>query len=214
MTKVVCLTFNPFQENTYIVLDEESRACVIIDPGCYTPQEEAELARTIASLALKPVRLLNTHCHLDHIFGNAFAAETFQLSLEIHPKEITMLERSPQAAQFYGVPFPRLSPSPSAFLEEGDVVAFGKVQLEVLHTPGHSPGSVCFFCRHTQQLIAGDVLFFESIGRTDLPGGDHDTLIETIIHKLLPLGDSVQVFPGHGPATSIGYERLHNPFLQ
>lgn len=212
MAQVVCLTFNPFEENTYLLYDD-TKECIIIDPGCYTEQEKRELARTIETLQLRPVRLINTHCHLDHIFGNHFVATTYGLPLEIHRGELPVLERAPQAAAMYGVPFPEPSPAPSAFIEAGDVVTFGNTQLEVLLTPGHSPASLSFFCRADQFLIAGDVLFQGSIGRTDLPGGDYNTLIRSIREQLLPLGDEVTAYPGHGPATTIGFERLHNPFL-
>lgn len=213
MTQVVCLTFNPFQENTYLLYDD-TKACAIIDPGCLDAAEKTQLRNAIERLGLKPARLLNTHCHLDHIFGNRFVAEQYDLALEIHAGEIPVLERAPQAAMLYGVPYPEMSPAPSHLLEEGDIVQFGNTRLEVILAPGHSPASLCFFCREHNFLIAGDVLFYGSIGRTDLPGGDYNTLIKSIMQKLLPLGDEVQVYPGHGPSTNIGFERLNNPFLQ
>lgn len=212
MTQVVCLTFNPFEENTYLIYDE-SKECVIIDPGCLDSDEKNRLSDTIARIGLRPVRLINTHCHLDHIFGNRFVAEKYGLSLEIHSGEIPVLERAPQAAMLYGIPYPELSPAPGKFIEDAERIEFGNTRLEAILTPGHSPASLSFFCEEHNFLIAGDVLFYGSIGRTDLPGGDYDTLIESITQKLLPLGDAVQVYPGHGPSTSIGFERLHNPFL-
>lgn len=212
MTQVVCLTFNPFEENTYLIYDE-SKECVIIDPGCLDSDEKNRLSDTIARIGLRPVRLINTHCHLDHIFGNRFVAEKYGLSLEIHRGEIPVLERAPQAAMLYGIPYPELSPAPGKFIEDAERIEFGNTRLEAILTPGHSPASLSFFCEEHNFLIAGDVLFYGSIGRTDLPGGDYDTLIESITQKLLPLGDAVQVYPGHGPSTSIGFERLHNPFL-
>lgn len=212
MAEVVCLTFNPFEENTYLLYDD-TKECIIFDPGCYDQAEKNELENTIQRLELKPVRLINTHCHLDHIFGNRFVAEKYGLSLEIHSGEIPVLERAPQAAMLYGVSYPELSPAPGGFIEEGDIIEFGNTKLEAILTPGHSPASLCFFCKEHNFLIAGDVLFYGSIGRTDLPGGDYDTLIDSITQKLLPLGDGVQVYPGHGSSTSIGFERLHNPFL-
>ncbi|MDX1943230.1 MAG: MBL fold metallo-hydrolase [Saprospiraceae bacterium] len=212
MAEVVCLTFNPFEENTYLLYDD-TKECIIFDPGCYDQAEKNELANTIQRLELKPVRLINTHCHLDHIFGNRFVTEKYGLSLEIHSGEIPVLERAPQAAMLYGVSYPELSPAPGGFIEEADIIEFGNTKLEAILTPGHSPASLCFFCKEHNFLIAGDVLFYGSIGRTDLPGGDYDTLIESITQKLLPLGDGVQVYPGHGFSTSIGFERLHNPFL-
>lgn len=212
MAEVVQLTFNPFQENNYLLYDD-TKQCVIIDPGCVEDWEKRELERTIEQLELTPVKLINTHCHLDHIFGNRFVAEKYNLSLEIHSGEIPVLERAPQAAMLYGVPYPELSPAPGGFIEDGDIITFGNTQLEAILTPGHSPASLSFFCRESNFLIAGDVLFYGSVGRTDLPGGDYDTLIESIVNRLLPLGEDVKVYPGHGPSTTIGYEKRHNPFL-
>ncbi|MFN7116718.1 MAG: MBL fold metallo-hydrolase [Saprospiraceae bacterium] len=213
MAEVVQMTFNPFEENTYLLYDE-TKECVIIDPGCLGASEKQALASVIQELGLQPVRLINTHCHLDHIFGNRFVAEKYDLSLEIHSGEIPVLERAPQAAMLYGVPYPELSPAPGNFIEDGDTIVFGNTILEAILAPGHSPASLCFFCKASNFLIAGDVLFYGSIGRTDLPGGDYDTLIESITTRLLPLGDDVKVYPGHEPETTIGFEKQHNPFLE
>jgi hydroxyacylglutathione hydrolase len=209
---IVIFTFNPFQENTYIVFDE-TKECAIIDPGCFEAHERIELDKFIQDNELKPVRLINTHCHLDHVFGNAFVSRTWELELEIHKGELPVLEAVPQIAKFYGMPSGELSPAPGRFIEEGEVIAFGNTKMEAILTPGHSPASLSFFIREGGLLIAGDVLFREGIGRTDLPGGDYDMLIASIKDKLLPLGDEVKVFPGHGPSTTIGHERRHNPFL-
>lgn len=212
MAFVVRLTFNPFQENTYLVYDE-TKECVIFDPGCYTEAEQAELSGRIAALDLRPVRLINTHCHIDHVFGNRYVADTYGLPLEIHRGELPVLESVPQHALFFGIPLPQPSPAPGRFIEAGEKVVFGNTELEAIFTPGHSPASLSFFCGKDHFLIAGDVLFYESIGRTDLPGGDYDTLIGSIREKLFPLGDEVVVYPGHGTKTTIGHERRHNPFL-
>ncbi|RME96022.1 MAG: MBL fold metallo-hydrolase [Bacteroidetes bacterium] len=213
MATVLKLTFNPFQENTYIVYDETGE-CVIFDPGCATVSEKQVLRNKIAELKLRPVRLINTHCHLDHVFGNRFVADTYQLPLEIHELELPVLQAVPQVCQMYGLPQPDPAPALGTFLEAGRSVEFGQTSLEIYFTPGHSPGSLSFYCAADQFVIAGDVLFYGSIGRTDLPGGDYDTLINAIKTQLLPLGDDVKVYPGHGPATRIGYERKNNPFLQ
>lgn len=213
MAAVIKLTFNPFQENTYIVYDE-TKECVIFDPGCFEESEKRELSRTIEEHELHPVRLINTHCHLDHVFGNRYVADTYQLPLEIHTLELPVLQAVPQVCQMYGLPLPEESPEPGGFLQEGTTLQFGKTKLEMIFTPGHSPGSLSFYCAEDQFLIAGDVLFYGSIGRTDLPGGDHGTLIASIKNELLPLGDDITVYPGHGPATRMGYERKNNPFLQ
>ena len=205
-------TFNPFQENTYILYDDTGE-CIIIDPGCFETKEKEELANFIATGGLTPVRLINTHCHIDHVFGNRFVSERYGLQPEIHQGELPVLQSCPQVSRFYGIPYREESPLPGQYIEEGDTVTFGNTRLEAIFTPGHSPASLSFFCREEKTLVAGDVLFYESIGRTDLPGGDHATLINSIREKLFPLGDDVKVLPGHGPATTIGHEKRNNPFL-
>ena len=211
MVNVLSFTFNAFQENMYIVYDE-TKECIIFDPGCSNAAEKATLVNGIKSHGLKPVRLINTHCHLDHVLGNKFIAEKYDLELEIHKGEVPVLEWSAKAAAQYGIPM-ETSPPAGKFIEEGDIIKFGNSELETLLTPGHSPASLSFFCRSDQFVIAGDVLFHSSIGRTDLPGGNFNTLIDSIKTKLLPLGDEVKVYPGHMQPTTIGFERLHNPFL-
>lgn len=212
MAQVVQMTFNPFQENTYIVYDETGE-CIIFDPGCFETHEKQELRKKIEELGLRPVRLINTHCHLDHVFGNKFVAETYQLPLEIHALEVQVLAAVPMVCQMYGLPIPEESPEPGKFLKEGETITFGNTSMEMLLTPGHSPGSLSFYCAADKFVIAGDVLFYGSVGRSDLPGGDHATLINAIKTQLLPLGDDITVHPGHGPATRMGYERKNNPFL-
>ncbi len=213
MTSVVSLTQNPVQENTYLVYDKESKEAIIFDPGCYTPAEEKELAGQIERFGLKPVKLINTHCHFDHVFGNAFVKDTYALELGIHPLEEQILESAPMFVQAYGMSPMTPSPAPDYFIHEGDSVTLGAAIFEVLFCPGHSPGSLCFYNRAEGYVIAGDVLFRRSIGRTDLPMGDHDALIGSILTRLMPLPDETVVYPGHGPSTTIGEERRENPFL-
>jgi len=212
MTQVAAFTFNPFQENTYIVYDD-SKECILIDPGCYQAEEKAELISFIQQNELKPVRLLNTHCHIDHVFGNRFISDTYALDLEIHEGELVVLNYVPQVAQMYGIPYPEPSPLPKKYIQEGEVIEFGNTQLKTLFTPGHSPASISFYSEAAKFVIAGDVLFKGSIGRTDLPGGNFDTLINSIKNELFPLGDEVKVYSGHGEPTTIGLERKTNPFL-
>lgn len=208
---IATFTFNGFSENTYLLYDE-SKECVIFDPGCSNPTEEQELVNFIESNSLTPVRLINTHCHIDHVLGNKFVADKYTLKLEAHKIEELVLAAAPMSSQIYSVPY---TPSPliEVFLDETMQVTFGNSTLEILFTPGHSPGSLSFFHKESKQLIAGDVLFQGSIGRTDLPGGDYDTLIASIKTQLFPLGDEVRAYPGHGPSTTIGEERVSNPFL-
>ena len=206
------LTFNPFQENTYII-SSPSGECIIIDPGCFDEYEREELRELIDKNNLKPVRMINTHCHIDHILGNAFVAKTWNLALEIHKGEIPVLAAGVTVANMYGVPYDT-SPEPTSFLAEGDEVALDGIAMKVLFTPGHSPASICFYNATDGWVIGGDVLFYESIGRTDLPGGDHQTLLKSIRNQLFVLPNETVVYPGHGPTTKIGYEKMFNPFMQ
>jgi hydroxyacylglutathione hydrolase len=205
-------TFNPFTENTYVLWDD-TRECVIVDPGCCTHAEEHELEAFVSEKQLTPARLINTHCHIDHVLGVGFVQDKYGLQMEIHRGELPVLRFVPQMGQMYGM-FVEPVETAKTFLDEDTPVTFGTTSLEVLLTPGHSPAGVCLYDQAGAHLIAGDVLFRESIGRTDLPGGDYDTLIGSIRDKIFPLGDSVTVYPGHGPQTTIGYERQNNPFLR
>ncbi len=211
MIQIQAFIFNPFEENTYILYDE-TKECVIIDPGCSNKSEQDELVQFIKEEELKPVKLLNTHCHVDHVLGNSFVAKKYNIGLEIHKDDLLVLNSLPQVSHLYGLNAEE-SVEPTAFLNEGDNVKFGNSSLEIIFTPGHSPGSICFVSREDKFIIGGDVLFHGSIGRTDLPGGDHETLLSNIREKLFVLGDDFAVFPGHGQETSIGFEKKHNPFL-
>lgn len=205
-------TFNPVQENSY-VLYNESKKCIIIDPGCYFEHEKEELFSFIKSNGLIPVMLINTHCHLDHVFGNKAVAEKYDLQLQAHALEKEVLELAPTSGLMYELPFDNYS-GEITWLEEGDTISLDADTLEIIHVPGHSPGSLCFYCKAQKFLIGGDVLFQSSIGRSDIPGGDGDALVRNIKSKLFPLPDDVVVYPGHGPATTIGAEKKSNPFLQ
>lgn len=213
MITIHSFIFSPFSENTYLLFDE-TRECIIIDPGCYEQPEKLELLDFISKEKLKPVKLLNTHCHIDHIFGNKFVSETFGLKLEAHKEELFNLKHSVQVSQMYGLGKYEESPLPSVFLSEEDVVEFGNSKLEILLVPGHAPGHIAFVSKEQKFIISGDVLFYGSIGRTDFPGCSHEDLIKSIKTKLFSLGDDFKVFSGHGPATNTGFERKNNPFLQ
>jgi len=178
MLQVKAFTFSPVQENTYVLYNEQGKA-IIIDPGCYYSAEQEKLKNFIKDTGLEPVQLLNTHCHLDHVFGNKWVHEDFGLELYIHQLELPVLERAPFSGEKWGLPFENYS-GPIHFLASGDTVQLGNDALEVILAPGHSPGSICFYCAKQGFLIGGDVLFHESIGRTDLPGGDHATLLQSI----------------------------------
>ena len=203
--------FNPFQENTYILYDD-TLECVIVDPGCYNVLEQKQLFDFIKDNNLNPVRLLNTHAHIDHVFGNKFVAEKYNLGLELNSLDLGVLRAAKMSAMKYNLEY-EISPEPVKSLEEGEELSFGNTKLSILHIPGHAPGHVVFYNEDEKKIIGGDVLFRGSIGRTDLPGGDHDALIHNVKKKLFVLDDSIEVFPGHGPKTTIGYEKANNPFF-
>ena len=212
MLSVKTFTFNPVQENTYVLYNEE-KACCIIDPGCYFPQERETLKEAILSAGLKPVLLLNTHCHLDHIFGNKFVHDTWQLQLHIHKNEEAVLAFGPESGRLWQLPFENYQ-GPLSYISESVNIRIGDDELEVLFTPGHSPGSVSFYHEPGGFEIGGDVLFNGSIGRTDLPGGDYATLVNSIQTKFFTLPDETKVYSGHGPVTTIGFEKMNNPFVK
>jgi glyoxylase-like metal-dependent hydrolase (beta-lactamase superfamily II) len=212
MTKVQCFTFNPFQENTYVVYDE-TKECVIFDPGNINVKEDKILSAFIENEQLNVVQLINTHCHLDHVFGNQYVVEKYKVEFSMHKGEVPVLNSFIPTCQLYGIPIKVPSPNPTKFIEHQDVISFGNTQLLALLTPGHSPASLSFYCEASGFIISGDVLFRESIGRTDLPGGNFDTLVNSINTHLFTLPNQTIVYSGHGPTTTIGYEKENNPFL-
>ena len=211
MLQIKSFVFSPIQENTYILYNE-FRECIIIDPGCYFDEEKEALKTFIEDDKLKPVLLLNTHCHLDHVFGNKFIAEKYSLTLHLHEKEQQVLAFAPTSGLMYNMPFDNYT-GEFLLLKEGDIIKLGDDELKVIEAPGHSPGSVCFYCTAQNFVIGGDVLFQRSIGRTDLPGGSHETLLKNIRQKLLVLPEETIVYSGHGLPTTIGEEKKYNPFL-
>ncbi len=203
--------FNPFQQNTYLVYTDTGNAW-IIDPGNHSTSENQELKSFIDEKKLKLSRLLLTHGHIDHVLGNKFIFDTYGLLPEMHAEDLFFIERMPQSAAMYGINCDP-SPLPQHFIKAGEQIKLDQYVFEVLYTPGHSPGSVSFYNPENKLVIAGDVLFRGSIGRSDLPKGNHETLIRSIREKLLVLGDDIKVYNGHGQATTTGYEKLNNPFL-
>jgi glyoxylase-like metal-dependent hydrolase (beta-lactamase superfamily II) len=213
MISVKKFTFNPFQENTYILFDD-TKECVIVDPGCYTFQEKNELKQYVASESLIVKKVISTHSHIDHVLGNAFVTSEFKVPLVINKEDLDTLNAIPSYAPSYGfTDYEAYSGTPEFFnLEEG--VSFGNSTLKIVFVPGHAPGHVVFISHKDKFVINGDCLFYGSIGRTDLPGGDHNTLINSIKTKLFTLPNDYKVYCGHGPETTIGFEKLNNPFLQ
>ena len=210
MLEIKTFVFNPLMENTYVVYDE-TKECVIIDPGCYHSSEKEELSNFIKEKMLKPVKLLNTHCHIDHVLGNYYCKTKYSLKLYAHQKDEETLRAVKVYAPAYG--FTGYEETVvDEFVGDGEALTFGNSTLQVLFVPGHAPGHVAFYAAQEKKLLGGDVLFRESIGRTDLPGGDYDTLLSSIRHKIFVLEDDVTVFPGHGAVTTVGYEKKHNPF--
>jgi hydroxyacylglutathione hydrolase len=211
MLSVKSFIFSPVQENTYVLYNEEKQCC-IIDPGCYFDNEKKELKDFIEKTGLTPVLLLNTHCHLDHVFGNKFVYDTWGLSLHLHPKEKTLLDFAPTSGDMWQLPFENYS-GPLIYKDEKDTLKMDDDELSILFMPGHSPGSIGFYCAAQQFIIGGDVLFNGSIGRTDLPGGDFKTLANSIQTQLFTLPDETKVYSGHGPVTTVGFEKMNNPYV-
>lgn len=205
-------TFNPFSENTYVVWDD-TKQCIIIDPGCSKPSEEKVLSDFIADNQLIPEKIVLTHGHIDHVLGVSYCAGKWNLPVYINKIDIATMEHSIQWAASMGFNL-TMPVADYIYLNEGDMLNFGETILEVLFLPGHAPGHLGFYNIETNQIFQGDVLFRQSIGRTDLPGGDFDTLIHSIKNKLFTLPKDCKVYCGHGEPTTIGFEILNNPFLQ
>jgi glyoxylase-like metal-dependent hydrolase (beta-lactamase superfamily II) len=203
--------FNPFQQNTYLVYDDGGTA-YIIDPGNFTSSENTQLTNFISEKKLDLTRLLLTHAHIDHILGNKFIFDTYGLLPEVHKDDLYFIDNMTKSGAMYGVNCEQ-SPSPVTYINAGDIIKLGDYTFECIFTPGHSPGSISFYNKQNKLLISGDVLFYGSIGRTDLPMGNHQTLIDSIKQKLFVLDDDTKVYSGHGQPTTIGFERMNNPFL-
>jgi hydroxyacylglutathione hydrolase len=202
---------NPYQENT-IILYDDSLECAIIDPGIYSAAEQNAVVNFIRDNKLKPALLLNTHCHIDHVLGNRFIFDQYGLKPQFHRGELPVLEAVPVWAEQTGMRY-ELSPQPDIYLSETGTIRFGDTILELIFAPGHSPAHLCFYNRRDNVLVGGDVLFRGSIGRTDLPGGNHELLLKNIEEKIFILPGDCVVYPGHGPETTVGYERETNPFF-
>jgi hydroxyacylglutathione hydrolase len=211
MISIRKFVFSTFETNTFVLFDETGE-CIIIDAACETDDEKKALADFIDGHHLKPVRLIYTHCHVDHTLGNTYVTERYRLEPEVHPEGRSLWELGREFSTVFNLPFDKPL-SPTRFLNDGDAVRFGHSELQVLYTPGHARGSICLWCREQKFVITGDVLFYGSIGRTDMPTGDFDQILDSITRKLYTLNDDTVVYPGHGPETTIGFEKHNNPYI-
>ncbi|MCO6495028.1 MAG: MBL fold metallo-hydrolase [Bacteroidetes bacterium] len=213
MLRLKSFIFNPFAENTYLVWDENSLECTIFDPGCSDFEEEQIIENFIKENQLKPVQLINTHCHIDHVLGNLHFCEKYNLKLKAHNLETSILEWSQSSAMMFQIPY---NPYPhiDIQIDEADTITIGNHQLEIRLTPGHSPGSLTFVCHEFEWALVGDVIFYQSIGRTDLPSGNFQILEESIRKKIYSLPDNYTLFSGHGQQTTVGYEKRYNGFVR
>jgi hydroxyacylglutathione hydrolase len=212
MISIQKFIFNTFQVNTYLLV-EESGECIIVDAACYESREEQKLKDFIVRNNLKVVRNLNTHCHIDHILGNRFIAESFGVYPEYHEASLPFLLTAREIGKSFDFIIKEL-PAPAGYLKDNEIIHLGSSILQVFYTPGHADGSVCFYCKEQGFVITGDVLFRDTIGRTDMITGDFDVLMKSIREKLFTLPDDTVVYAGHGPETSLGYEKLNNPFIR
>lgn len=211
MLKVEKFVFNPFQENTFLIY-AESGACIIVDAGCYSDEERKTVEDFIEGNKLELIGLVNTHCHVDHIFGNAYFVNKYKVELAAHKDDEFLIESATDHAATFGLPFKETAKI-SRYIDENDSINIGESKLSVIHVPGHSPGGIALYAKEEGFLIAGDILFQSSIGRTDLPGGNYEILVNGIKEKLLILPESTLVYPGHGENTTIKIEKESNPFL-
>lgn len=213
MLQIQSFTFNPFSENTYLVWDSETKDCAIFDPGCSDFQEEQIVETFLQDNSLKLTQLINTHCHIDHVIGNKFIAEKFNLKLQASQIEESILQWSESASLLYQIPYDK-SPLIEIFLSEKDTIKIGNQTLEILFTPGHSPGSLTFVNHQESWALVGDVIFRQSIGRTDLKGGSYDELENSIRTQIYTLPDNYTLHSGHGPETQVGFEKKNNGFVR
>ncbi len=211
--KVSRFTFNMFGVNTYILWDDISKEALIVDPGMINEKEQNEIKAFLDANGLSLRHLINTHMHIDHAFGISYMKENYNLKLECNLEDQFLAQRLNEQANMFGLPISMEVLQIDVDLKDGEKIQLGDEYLKILHMPGHSPGGIILYAPQSNFIISGDVLFNTSIGRTDLPGGNYTQLIDAISNKLMTLPDDVVVYPGHGPETSIGYEKQNNPYL-
>ncbi len=212
MIQIKTFICNPYQENTYLLYDEAGN-CAIIDPGMYGSEEEKLVSSFIEEKKLIPIHLLNTHCHIDHVLGNKYIADTYGLMPQFHEGELPLLIEVQNYAPQMGIRY-EVSPIGETFLKDSGEILLGKHSLEIIFARGHSPAHLCFYNAAQNFLIGGDVLFRGSVGRTDLPGGNHQQLMNSISNSIYTLPEETVIYPGHGPSTTVGFEKVNNPFIR
>ena len=211
MIKIAVFAFNPFQENTY-VLSDATGECIVLDAGNYSAAEDNALVNYLNDKNLKPVMAVNTHGHVDHMLGVEQVKQTFGVPFALHGDDAFLVASAQQQGEMFGLRV-RAIPSVEIDLKGQAELTFGQTTLRIIHTPGHTPGHICLYEPESKALFCGDTLFRESIGRTDLPGGDYSWIMNSILKKIVPLGDDVELYPGHGAKSTIGHEVLYNPFI-
>lgn len=213
MLRIESFTFNPFSENTYLLINDTTNNCWIIDPGMYGASEEMELNQYIKNNNLRPQQILNTHTHIDHIFGVDAMKAAYNIEFGMHQADLPVLQNAVGSATMFGFQF-SIAPKPDFFIKENSTLLLDNEEIQVLLAPGHSPGSIIFYYPKGGFVISGDVLFQGSVGRSDLPGGNHDVLMNSIKNQLYTLPDETKVYSGHGEPTEIGIEKKINPFIR
>ena len=211
MLRIETHVFNAFQVNTYLIINEKG-TCLVVDPAFYSPEEVRTFDHYLTSNELQVIGQVNTHCHVDHVLGVRHMQTRYNCPLRAHPEEAQLLQNAPLMGEIYGLQLEPLSGIDKS-IQEDEIISIGKDSLKAILVPGHSPGSLSFYSPDSGFVVTGDALFQGSIGRTDLPGGDFDTLIASIRNKLLILPRETTVYPGHGDPSTIGEEALNNPFL-
>ena len=211
--KIKQFTFNLLKENCYVAFDEDTHDCAIIDPGCYYPEEKEKLSSFLKNENLVPDKILLTHGHLDHLFGAQYLTEEFPLAkVYAHRNDQGFIDHVAEQGRMFGIDIEQTAPI-SHYVAEGELISIGKTKLHVICTPGHSPGGVCYYCEEKNVLFSGDTIFLESVGRTDLYGGSDEILYNSLHSKIFTLPGDTTIYPGHGPATSVGYEKHSNPYI-
>jgi len=211
MITLKTLIFNSFQVNMYLLYDE-TKECIIVDASCVSKQEKAKLTTFISDNQLKPVQLVITHPHIDHVAGMKYICDYYKIPLTIHKEAVSLLKGMPNYANLFGFNEYE-NVEPSNWVTDEETIQFGHAEIKIIYTPGHADGSICLYAKEEGFVISGDVLFYESIGRSDLPTGNSNTLITNIKNKLLVLPENTIIYPGHGPSTTIGNEKRNNPYL-